>query len=63
MANLYIVHIDNPAKEKHPGLSLYPDPHQKLMRSILGRDPSSIHVSWETVLCNFDDKATNQQID
>lgn len=29
--------------KKGPDLSLYPDPHQNFMGSILGRDQSSIH--------------------
>ena len=40
-----------------------PGPHQKLMGSILGQDPSSIQVSSKSVkqfLCNPADKQTNR---
>ena len=30
-------------------LSLYPHPHQKLIGYILGRNPSSIQVSWISI--------------
>lgn len=43
-------------------LSLYSDPDQKLMGSILGRDPSTIQVSWKSiwwVLLNPACKQTN----
>ena len=36
-------------KKKNLDSSLYQDPHQKSLGSILGRDPSSIKVSWKSV--------------
>ena len=46
--------------------SFYLDQHQKLMGSVLGRDPFSIQVWWKCVdqsLCNSADQPTNQQMD
>ena len=48
----------------HP--SLYPDQHQNVTGSILGRDPSSIKVLWKSVqqfLLNPAHKPTNHQTD
>ena len=45
-------------------MSLYVDQHHKLMRSFLGRDPSSIQVLWKSVqqfLSNPADKPSKQQ--
>ena len=47
--------------------SHYLDPHQKLMGSIVGQEPSSIQESWKPVqefLCNpADDQPINQKMD
>ena len=45
--------------------SFYLDQHQQLKGSILGRDPSSIQVSWKSVvwfLCRPADKPTYRQM-
>lgn len=54
--------------EKNLDSSLYPDQHQKLIGSFLGRDPSSVQVSWKSVqhfLCNpaYKNQLTNKETD
>lgn len=39
---------------KNPDPSLYPDWHQKLTGSVLGRDSSSIQVLWKSTGCSQD---------
>ena len=42
----------------------YPDLHQKLMMSVLGRDPSPIQVPWKYIhqfLCYHADNPTNKR--
>lgn len=54
------------SEKKFPDPSLYPDPDQKWLESILHRGPSSIQNSWKyfwLFLCNPAVKPTNQQTD